>query len=81
MTRSSDLPLLCWLTTWRLARRYHRYEVVGLEHLERPGAALLVGYHGRPIAYDLCMLLVTVYERLGYMPHASCTGTSTTSRS
>src|SRR5262249_11999568 len=37
--------------------------------LERPGAALLVGYHGRPIAYDLCMLTVTMYERLGYLPH------------
>jgi 1-acyl-sn-glycerol-3-phosphate acyltransferase len=50
-------------------RVYHRYEVHGLEHLPASGAALLVGYHGRPVAYDLCMLSVTLYERLGYLPH------------
>ncbi len=64
-----NLPLEAWLAAFRLARRYHRYEVSGLSRLERPGAALLVGYHGRPIAYDLCMLTVTMYERLGYLPH------------
>jgi hypothetical protein len=37
--------------------------------LLRHDACLLVGYHGRPIAYDLCMLTVTLYERLGYLPH------------
>jgi 1-acyl-sn-glycerol-3-phosphate acyltransferase len=63
------LPLTAWLMVFRILRHYHRYEVEGFEHLERPGAALLVGYHGRPIAYDLCMLSVTVYERLGYLPH------------
>ena len=64
-----NLPFEAWLAVFRLARRYHRYEVEGFEQLERPGAALLVGYHGRPIAYDLCMLTVTMYERLGYLPH------------
>ncbi len=63
------LPLAAWLALFRLARRYHRYEVEGFEQLARPGAALLVGYHGRPIAYDLCMLTVTMYERFGYLPH------------
>jgi len=53
----------------RLAQRYHRYEIDGFEHLVNPGAALLVGYHGRPVAYDLCMLTVTMYDRLGYLPH------------
>jgi 1-acyl-sn-glycerol-3-phosphate acyltransferase len=63
------LPLAAWLALFRLARRYHRYEVAGFEHLAQPRAALLVGYHGRPVAYDLCMLGVTIHERLGYLPH------------
>jgi len=65
----ADAPRAAWLAFFRLARLYHRYEVRGLERLLRPGAALLVGYHGRPIAYDLCMLTVTLHERLGYLPH------------
>jgi hypothetical protein len=50
-------------------RVYHRYQIEGFEQLERPGAALLVGYHGRPLAFDQCMLTVTIFERLGYLPH------------
>lgn len=70
MSRALDrLPREAWLAAFGLARRYHRYEVHGFERLERAGAALLVGYHGRPVAYDLCMLTVTVHERLGYLPH------------
>ncbi|HEY4001180.1 MAG TPA: lysophospholipid acyltransferase family protein [Candidatus Xenobia bacterium] len=57
-----------WLGVWRLAQRYHRYEVEGFEHLGGP-AALLVGYHGRGGALDLCMLTATVHDRLGYLPH------------
>jgi hypothetical protein len=57
-----------WLAYWRAMRAYHRYDVEGLEHLDGP-AALLVGYHGRPLAHDLCMLTVTIHERLGYLPH------------
>ena len=33
------------------------------------GAALIVGYHGRPVAWDMCMLTVALYDRLGYLPH------------
>lgn len=58
-----------WLKGWRALRRYHRYEVHGFEHLQTSGAALLVGYHGRPLAYDLCMLTTVIHERLGYLPH------------
>ena len=64
-----NLPLEAWLAAFGAARVYHRYEIRGFDQLERPGAALIVAYHGRPVAYDLCMLLVTAYERLGYMPH------------
>lgn len=63
------LPRRAWVAAWGAMRRYHRYEVEGFELLERTSPALLVGYHGRPIAHDLCMLTVTVYERLGYLPH------------
>ncbi len=41
----------------------------GLEHLDGSRAALIVGYHGRPFAYDMCMLTVAIYDRLGYLPH------------
>lgn len=50
-------------------RRYHRYSVAGLENLPTDRAALLVGYHGRPIAHDMCMLTTLIDERFGYMPH------------
>ncbi|MCO4747414.1 MAG: acyltransferase family protein [Proteobacteria bacterium] len=61
--------LTAWRGYWGAARRYHRYSVQGWEHLPTDRAALIVGYHGRPIAYDLCMLTVSMYERLGYLPH------------
>ncbi len=55
-----------WFSYWSLMRRYHRFEVRGLEHLERQrGATLIAGYHGRPIAHDLCMLLSLLHERGG----------------
>ncbi len=59
-----------WLTVWRCMRAYHRFEVDGFETLSAPGAALVVGYHARGWAIDLCILTVEVYERLGYLPHA-----------
>jgi 1-acyl-sn-glycerol-3-phosphate acyltransferase len=64
------IPLRLWLAVWRLAQRYHRYTVEGLEHLDGPRAALIVGYHGRPFAFDLCMMTVALHDRLGYFPHA-----------
>ena len=70
MSATQSVPLRAWLGLFGAMRAYHRYEIEGLSRLltlRRP--ALLVGYHGRPIAYDLCMLGVTLHERLGYMPH------------
>jgi 1-acyl-sn-glycerol-3-phosphate acyltransferase len=65
-----SVPLRAWLGIFGAMRAYHRYDIVGLDRiLALPGPALLVGYHGRPIAYDLCMLGVTLHERLGYLPH------------
>ncbi len=63
--------LAAWLTLWRFWMRYHRYSVRGLEENLDPleGAALIVGYHGRPLAGDMCMLTVKLYDRYGYLPH------------
>ncbi len=58
-----------WWRYWGAMRRYHRYEAHGLEHLEG-GPALVVGYHGRPIAHDLCMLQSLLRERTGRWPRA-----------
>lgn len=69
MSQAGGLPLATWLAAFRLLRAWHRYEVRGLETLLRPGAKLIVAYHGRPMALDQCMLTVTLYERLGYLPH------------
>ncbi|MFT5430625.1 MAG: hypothetical protein ACI9OJ_001301 [Myxococcota bacterium] len=58
-----------WIGYWRAMQRYHRYSVDGLEHLLTGRPALIVGYHGRPIAHDLCMLTVAIHDQLGYLPH------------
>lgn len=59
-----------WMAYWRAMRVWHRYDVVGAEHLAAPGPALVVGYHGRPIAHDLCMLQSWAWERTGSFPVA-----------
>lgn len=69
MSQAGGLPLSTWLAAFRVLRLWHRYEVRGLDTLLRPGAKLIVAYHGRPLALDQCMLTVTLYERLGYLPH------------
>lgn len=69
MTDRDGLPITLWCAYWRLLQRYHRYTVEGLEHLDTPGAKLVVGYHGRPLAFDMCMLTVALHDRLGYLPH------------
>lgn len=58
-----------WLKTWDALALWTRYEVHGAEHLIGPRARLVVGYHGRPIAHDLCMLQNALYRHLGYLPH------------
>jgi 1-acyl-sn-glycerol-3-phosphate acyltransferase len=57
-----------WYGYWALMRRYHRFEVHHLERLERAGPALIVGYHGRPMAHDLCMLQSLLRDRGQAMP-------------
>jgi hypothetical protein len=69
MSLAGGVPLATWLAAFRVLRAWHRYEVLGLDTLLRPGAKLIVAYHGRPVALDQCMLTVTLHERLGYLPH------------
>ena len=69
MTLADRAARRAWLAHWRQQRRWHRYTVEGAEHLDGP-AALLVGYHGRSVARDLCMFTTWVHDRDGYLPHA-----------
>jgi hypothetical protein len=63
------LPLHVWLAYWRTFQWYHHYTVEGLEHLEGHESRLIAGYHGRPIAFDMCMLTVRLYDRSQCLPH------------
>ena len=67
---SSTAALRAWLRTLAMWRRYFRYTVEGLEHLASHEAAIVVGYHGRPIAYDLFLLGAEVHREQGYLPLA-----------
>ena len=69
MAIDTQIALAGWLGFWRVWQRYHRYEVEGLQKLDGIGPALIVGYHGRPLAWDMCMLTVALYDRYGYLPH------------
>jgi len=57
------------MTWWRLMRRYHRFRTFGLENLAGPEPRLIVGYHGRGVAHDLCMLSALLRDEFGYFPH------------
>lgn len=66
------LPFLAqqgWINYWRSFQRYHRYSIEGMEKLESDGAMLIAGYHGRPLALDMCMFTVAFYDYFGYLPH------------
>jgi 1-acyl-sn-glycerol-3-phosphate acyltransferase len=69
MTFTDRIPAWSWITFWRTMQYYHRYRVEGLERLDGDEAMLIVGYHGRPLAFDMSMLTVAIYDRYGYLPH------------
>lgn len=56
-----------WLRQMRLWRYWFRYSVEGLEHLDGDRSVIAVGYHGRPVAWDLLMLHEVLYRRHGRM--------------
>lgn len=59
-----------WNTYWDAMRRYHRFEVRGLERLKGLGPCLFIGYHGRAVAHDLILLQRMLAERDGVAPKA-----------
>lgn len=70
MKRRAKLVRAWWVNDWRFRQSWHRYEVDGIEHVLKPGAALIVGYHGRPVAHDLCMLQILLLEEHAMVTHA-----------
>lgn len=66
---AQSLVLHAWLRAWRAMQWYNDYKVDGLEHLLGKESVLVVGYHGRPWAWDMCMLMAAIYDRVGYYPH------------
>ena len=58
-----------WRRSWEFRRLWHRYRVQGMEHFDSVGGALVVAYHGRPVAHDLCMLQVGLLNQ-GIRTHA-----------
>lgn len=69
MSQYEAPAIAAWMTWWRLMRRYHRFRTFGLEHLAGTESRLVVGYHGRGIAHDLCLLSAVLYDEFGYLPH------------
>ena len=65
----SPAALAAWLLGWNALARWTRYSVDGLGPLLSDRACLIVGYHGRPFAWDLCMLTARLHAELGYLPH------------
>lgn len=63
-------PLRLWLRVFRFWQWYHRYSVEGFEHIDPEQPALVVGYHGRPLALDMCMLQTKIHDdkNFGYLP-------------
>jgi len=69
MTALQLLAQKGWIDYWRMFERYHRYSIEGLEHLESDRSMLIAGYHGRPIALDMCIFTIAFFDRYGYLPH------------
>jgi hypothetical protein len=60
-----------WTGYWQLMRRYHRFEIHGLEQVLRiRGSAVLAGYHGKPGARDLIMLQTLLLREYGEVTRA-----------
>jgi 1-acyl-sn-glycerol-3-phosphate acyltransferase len=68
LSPEAALARAAWFAYWDAMRRWHRFEVRGLDRLTGAGRSLIVGYHGRPVAHDLCMLQALLRERGGLEP-------------
>ncbi|MCA9686360.1 MAG: acyltransferase, partial [Myxococcales bacterium] len=70
VNRPSPVVTAHWLAVMAAWRRWFRYSVEGLEHLRSHECKIVVGYHGRPLAWDLFMLGAEVHREQGYLPLA-----------
>lgn len=68
MTNRMHGGRLLWLAWGAALRRWHRYDVRGIEHLDGPGPRLILGYHGRFMAFDLIILNHELWRRKGQLP-------------
>ncbi|MCB9526543.1 MAG: acyltransferase [Myxococcales bacterium] len=68
--RAGRAAVAAWTAAFAGLRRWHRYQVHGLDTLLGAEPFLVVGYHGRPIAHDLILLQEAIHARKGYRPHA-----------
>lgn len=59
-----------WLATMAAGRRWFSYSVEGMEHLRTHECKFVVGYHGRPLAWDLFLLGAEIQREQGYLPLA-----------
>lgn len=59
-----------WLAVMAAWRRWFSYTVEGMEHLRTHDCKIVVGYHGRPLAWDLFLLGAEVHREQGYLPLA-----------
>lgn len=64
MIPTDDKAVRRAIALMRLLMRYHRYRVVGLEHVPRTGACLLVSHHTLA-TYDGFLLGVAIYDHTG----------------
>ena len=58
------------LATFKLWRRYFRFETEGFDVLRDTESSLIVAYHGGPWTFDLWMLGDRMRDELGYFPRA-----------
>lgn len=59
-----------WLAVMAAWKQWFGYEVEGMEHLRTHECKIVVGYHGRPLAWDLFMLGAEIHREQGYLPLA-----------
>jgi len=64
MIPTDDKAVRRAMALMRLLMRYHRYHVVGLEHVPRTGPCLLVSHHTLA-TYDGFLLGVAIYDHTG----------------
>jgi 1-acyl-sn-glycerol-3-phosphate acyltransferase len=64
------LARAAWTRYWQWMRKYHQFEVRGLEHVLGTRSAMIVGHHGKPGARDLIMLQMLLLHEYGEVTHA-----------